>query len=61
MQNGIFISRNFIGIDATNKGEVDGYVREWPGDTDCDQEVIKRLMERKLILVNQEFLKHYHV
>jgi 4-hydroxy-3-polyprenylbenzoate decarboxylase len=57
----IYLSRNFIGIDATNKGEVDGYVREWPGDTDCDQEVIKRLMERKLILVNQEFLKHYHV
>lgn len=57
----IYLSRGFIGIDATNKGEVDGYVREWPGDTDCDQEVIKRLMERKLILVNQEFLKHYHV
>ena len=57
----IYLSRGFIGIDATNKGEMDGYTREWPGDTDCDQDVIARMIERKLISVNQEFLKHYHV
>jgi 4-hydroxy-3-polyprenylbenzoate decarboxylase len=57
----IFLSRDFIGIDATNKGPIDGYTREWPGDTDCDPKVIKDLLERKLILVNEEFLKHYHV
>jgi 4-hydroxy-3-polyprenylbenzoate decarboxylase len=57
----IYLSREFIGIDATNKSAIDGYAREWPGDTDCDPKVIERLLERKLILVNQEFLKYYHV
>lgn len=57
----IYFSNDLIGIDGTNKGPIDNHYREWPGDTDCDQTVIKNLCERGLILVNQEFLKHYHV
>ena len=57
----IFIEDEFIGIDATNKTLLDGYVREWPKDTDCDQEVIKSLIERGLVENNPTFLKHFHI
>ncbi len=57
----IFIEDEFIGIDATNKTPLDGYTREWPKDTDCDQEVIKALITRGLVENNPTFLKHFHI
>ena len=57
----IFLEDEYIGIDATNKSVIDGYTREWPEDTDCDQEIIKSLQERGLITQNKELLKKYHV
>jgi len=51
----------FIAIDGTNKNSLDGYEREWPDDTDCDQEVLKSLINRKLIPNNKELLKYYYV
>lgn len=57
----VFLQSEYIGIDATNKSAIDGYTREWPADTDCDQEVIKSLQERGLLTKNKEFLKKYHV
>lgn len=57
----IFIEDEYFGIDATNKTLLDGYVREWPKDTDCDQEVIKRLIERGLVENNPDFLRYFHI
>ncbi len=57
----IFLECEYIGIDATNKSSKDGYKREWPGDTDCDQDVLEGLIKRKLIQNNKELLKHYYV
>ncbi len=57
----IFLKEEFIGIDATNKSLIDGYTREWPKDTDCNQEVLKKLQARGLITKNRELLKKYHV
>jgi len=57
----VYLEKEYIGIDATNKSEIDGYTREWPGDTDCDQEVIKDLQAKGLITKNKEFLNKYHV
>lgn len=57
----IFLEEEYIGIDATSKSKIDGYEREWPGDTDCDKKTIKSLQERGLITNNEEFLKYYHV
>jgi len=57
----IYLEKEYIGIDATNKSEIDGYTREWPGDTDCDQSVIKDLQKKGLITKNKEFLNKYHV
>ncbi|WP_024954002.1 menaquinone biosynthesis decarboxylase [Sulfurospirillum arcachonense] len=60
-QRDIFLEDEYIGVDATNKSSLDGYKREWPGDTDTDQKTIQSLQERGLITKNKEFLKKYHV
>lgn len=57
----IYLQKDFIVIDATNKSLLDRYTREWPDDTDCDQNIIKSLQERGIITNNKELLKHYHV
>ena len=49
----------FIAIDATNKSEVDGYEREWPGDTFCSKEVLDRLQEKGIIDIDETFIKKF--
>ncbi len=49
----------FIGVDATNKNSLDGYVREWPGDTHCDPEVLDRLKEKGLIVADDEAIRRW--
>ena len=49
----------FIIVDATNKSEVDGFTREWPGDTFCTKEVLDRLQEKGLIAIDETFIKKY--
>ncbi len=49
----------FIAIDATNKSEVDGYEREWPGDTFCTKEVLDMLQEKGLIDIDETFIKKF--
>jgi len=56
-QRDIFLESEYIGIDATNKSSMDGYKREWPGDTNCDPKVIESLQKKGLITKNKEFLK----
>ncbi|WP_331773789.1 menaquinone biosynthesis decarboxylase [Sulfurospirillum sp. 1612] len=57
----LFLNEEFIGIDATSKNENDGYMRDWPQDTDCDQKVLESLIQRGLIKNNKELFKNYHV
>ncbi|MEA3490303.1 MAG: menaquinone biosynthesis decarboxylase [Campylobacterota bacterium] len=49
----------FIAIDATNKGEIDGYDREWPEDTWCTEEVLDRLQQKGLIEIDEAFIKRF--
>jgi len=49
----------FIAVDATNKGEADGFEREWPGDTFCAKEVLDTLQERGLIDIDEAFIKKF--
>jgi len=49
----------FIAVDATNKGEVDGFEREWPGDTFCTKEVLDTLQEKGLIDIDEAFIKKF--
>ena len=49
----------FIAIDGTNKSEVDGYEREWPGDTFCSKEVLDMLQEKGIIDIDEKFIKKF--
>ncbi|MCO4844467.1 MAG: menaquinone biosynthesis decarboxylase [Sulfurovum sp.] len=53
------ILKPFIAIDATHKSEVDGYEREWPGDTFCTKEVLDMLQEKGLIDIDEAFIKKF--
>jgi 4-hydroxy-3-polyprenylbenzoate decarboxylase len=49
----------FICIDGTNKGDVDGFTREWPGDTHCTKEVLDRLQTMGIIDIDEKFIKKF--
>jgi len=49
----------FIAIDGTNKNTLDGFNREWPKDANCTKEVIERLQEKKLINIDEKFIKDF--
>ena len=49
----------FIAVDATNKGDVDGFKREWPGDTFCTKSVLDDLQEKGLIDIDEVFIKKF--
>ena len=51
----------FIGIDATNKNKLDGFEREWPGDVNCDRDVIDDLYRRKIIDHDDNFIKTFQI
>ncbi|CAA6814818.1 MAG: UbiD family decarboxylase associated with menaquinone via futalosine [uncultured Sulfurovum sp.] len=49
----------FMAVDGTNKSNVDGFEREWPGDTFCTKEVLDSLQERGLIDIDEAFIKKF--
>jgi len=49
----------FIGVDGTNKNQLDGYNREWPADVKCTQSVLQDLKERGLIDIDEAFEKRF--
>ena len=49
----------FIAVDGTNKSKVDGFEREWPGDTFCTKEVLDSLQKRGLIDIDEAFIKKF--
>ncbi len=49
----------FIALDATNKSEIDGFTREWPGDTFCTKDVLDRLQEKGLINIDEAFIRKF--
>jgi 4-hydroxy-3-polyprenylbenzoate decarboxylase len=49
------------GVDATAKSEIDGYFRKWPEDVFCDKEIIDNLIKRKIIDVDEKFLKRFQI
>ncbi|SFV60526.1 UbiD family decarboxylase associated with menaquinone via futalosine [hydrothermal vent metagenome] len=51
--------KSIIAIDATNKSEVDGFEREWPGDTFCTKTVLDTLQEKGLIEIDEAFIKRF--
>lgn len=53
------ITKPFIVVDGTNKGKLDGFHREWPGDTFCTKEVLDSLQARGLIDIDEAFIKKF--
>ncbi|HEG8268694.1 TPA: menaquinone biosynthesis decarboxylase, partial [Campylobacter jejuni] len=45
----IFIKEERLGVDASAKGEVEGYLRAWPKQTDCTKSVIEDLILRNIL------------
>ncbi len=48
-----------IVVDGTNKNALDGYDREWPGDTLCTPKVLEDLRRRGLIDIDESFTKKW--
>jgi 4-hydroxy-3-polyprenylbenzoate decarboxylase len=42
-QRDIFVSGLMVGVDGTNKNQLDGFTREWPDDVDCTKSVVESL------------------
>lgn len=55
----IFIWEHTIGIDGTNKGEIDNFPRRWPDDVLCTKSVLDSLKERGLTDIDDEFVKRW--
>ena len=53
------ILKPFIMVDGTNKSELDGFKREWPGDTFCTKETLTSLQKRGLIDINDAFIRKF--
>ena len=57
----IYLKKEFIGVDGTNKGKFEKFPRRWPGDTNCDMEIIQSLRDRGLIEVSDQFIKKFYI
>ncbi len=44
---------------GTNKGEIDGFGREWPDDTHWTKEVLDSLQKRGLIDIDDDFITKF--
>jgi 4-hydroxy-3-polyprenylbenzoate decarboxylase len=49
----------FMLVDATNKSELDGFTREWPGDTFCTKSVLDSLQSKGLIDIDEKFIRKF--
>ncbi|WP_144744874.1 menaquinone biosynthesis decarboxylase, partial [Campylobacter jejuni] len=50
----IFIKEKRLGVDASAKGEAEGYLRAWPKQTDCTKSVIEDLILRNILENNPD-------
>ncbi len=58
----VCVLKDCVIIDATDKGQADGYFRTWPKEVDCSLEVLIKLRDKGLLKgIDSEFLKRYHI
>jgi 4-hydroxy-3-polyprenylbenzoate decarboxylase len=60
-QRDIYIDDEQICIDATRKTIDDGYTKEWPKETNCNQEVVKNLIDRGLIDNDEKLFEKFEI
>ena len=58
----VWIYNNIVGIDGSNKNELDGFNREWPPDVDTTKEVIEKLKNLGLIeRITEDEMRKYQI
>ena len=57
----VFVSGLMVGVDGTNKSQIDGYTREWPGDVECTPSVIESLREKSLWDLDENLLNKFQL
>lgn len=57
----LFIDGHTLGLDGTNKNELDNFMRRWPDDVDCTPEVLQSLRDRNIIEVSDALVKKYQL
>ncbi|EAM0293240.1 menaquinone biosynthesis decarboxylase, partial [Campylobacter jejuni] len=55
----IFIKEERLGVDASAKGEAEGYLRAWPKQTDCTKSVIEDLILRNILENNPDLFNKF--
>ena len=60
-QRDVFVSGLMVGIDGTNKNELDGFSRRWPDDVECTQDVVERLKEKGLWDIDENLEKKFQL
>ncbi|EAL2600791.1 hypothetical protein ACWK36_001135, partial [Campylobacter jejuni] len=49
------------GVDASAKGEAEGYLRAWPKQTDCTKSVIEDLILRNILENNPDLFNKFEI
>jgi len=57
----IYLEDEFIIVDGTTKNKLDDYQREWPGDVECDMQVIQSLRDKKIIDIDDAFIDKFMI
>ncbi|HHY1223625.1 TPA: menaquinone biosynthesis decarboxylase [Campylobacter jejuni] len=57
----IFIKEERLGVDASAKGEAEGYLRAWPKQTDCTKSVIEDLILRNILKNNPDLFNKFEI
>ena len=55
----IVVKNDTVLLDATNKNEIDSFPRRWPGDVLCTKSVLADLQQKKLIDIDEPFIKKW--
>jgi 4-hydroxy-3-polyprenylbenzoate decarboxylase len=60
-QRDIYVSGVMVGVDGTNKNQLDNFDREWPGDVECTPSVIASLKEKGVWDLEEKLLQKYQL
>jgi len=53
----LYINGQTLCLDGTNKNSFDNFQRRWPDDVNCTKSIIDSLIKRKIIDIDDEFIK----
>ncbi|PAF45792.1 menaquinone biosynthesis decarboxylase [Helicobacter sp. 11S02629-2] len=57
----LYIDEGLIVLDATAKGEIEGYTKKWPKEVFCNKDVIKSLQEKGLVEKDSKFFDRFGI